>query len=229
VPAEVDAVLTLVRALADQAVSGIGVITPFRAQADALEAALLEAFSLDEIERMALRIGTVHSFQGAESDHVVISLALTDNDSPARRRFVNDPNLFNVLVTRARRRLTVVTALTAADGLAGEYLAYSEKPPVRPDHIEPDVLWTRSLSAELTRAGLHARPGYPVGRWSVDLVVGGGASATGLICHVHPDGASAHIERQRTLHRAGWSLLDAFRTRWNGDPTRAAADLASQG
>jgi hypothetical protein len=59
----------------------------------------------------------------------------------------------------------------------------------------------------------------------VDVCLGAGEDAVGLICAVHPDGPAAHLERQRTLARAGWRLVDAFPTRWDGDPGRAAVDL----
>ncbi|MET8196002.1 AAA domain-containing protein [Micromonospora sp. NPDC005222] len=225
--AEVAAVLDLVRRLAaDPPPGGIAVVTPFRAQADAIEAALLAAYDVDEIERLGLRSGTVHAFQGSEADVVIASLGLVDGDPPARHRFAAGPNLFNVLVTRARRRLTVVTSLRSPEGLVGDFLAYADRPPVAPQ-AEPATGWTAELAEELRRLGLAVRPGYPVGRWRVDLCVGADADAAGVICAVHPDGAAAHLERQRTLIRAGWRLHEAFASRWAGDPIRAALDLAS--
>jgi len=239
--AEVAAVVDIVRHLAATDAAGgraahpasIGVVTPFRAQADALEAALLAAFPAEEIERMGLRSGTVHVFQGSEADIVVASLGLVDDDSPARGRFVADPNLFNVLVTRARRRMVVVTSLTSAQGVVGEYLAHAERPPASaaspafPPATSPDADWRVRLGAELRRAGLVVRMDYPVGSWHVDLCVGDGDAAIGLICRVHPDGVDAHLERQDTLRRAGWRLMDAFASRWADDPVRAALDIAS--
>ncbi|WP_033340343.1 DEAD/DEAH box helicase [Catenuloplanes japonicus] len=219
--AEIETVVAEVRALSGR--TGIGVITPFRGQADALEAALLAAFTVPEIEAMGLRVGTVHAFQGAEADVVIASLGLSDADPPARHRFVADPNLFNVLVTRARHRLVVVTALEKASGLVGEYLGYAAEPP-RPAHAPPDAAkgWAARLGRELAESGVPVRADYPVGRWTVDLCAG----ETGLICRVHPDGPAAHIERQRTLLRAGWHLRDAFPTRWDADAARAALDLS---
>lgn len=49
-----------------------------------------------------------------------------------------------------------------------------------------------------------------------------------MICGVHPDSVAAHVERQRTLARAGWRLYDAFASHWNADPIRAALDLAAR-
>ncbi|WP_200207438.1 AAA domain-containing protein [Micromonospora coerulea] len=227
--AEVAAALDLVRTFAaDPPAGGIAVVSPFRAQADALEAALLAAYDVDEIERLRLRSGTVHAFQGSEADVVIASLGLVDADPPTRHRFVAEPNLFNVLVTRARNRLTVVTSLRAPEGLVADYLAYAARPPAAAPDAGRAVGWTAELAEELRRLGVPVRPEYPVGRWRLDLCVGADADAVGVICGVHPDGVAAHVERQRTLLRAGWRLVDVFASRWSDDPIRAALDLTSR-
>jgi AAA domain len=237
--AEVAAVVGVVRDLAAAGAGGgaggrgIGVVSPFRAQADALEAALVKEFPVEEIERLGLRVGTVHAFQGSEADVVVASLGLVDGDSPARARFVADPHLFNVMVTRARRRMVVVTSRTAGDGpagLVGEYLAYAERGPAPATAREggpPPSPWAEALAAELRQSGVPVRLAYPVGRWTVDVCAGEGSDAVGLICGVHPDGPEAHVRRQQFLTRAGWRLRDAFASRWAGDPVPAALALAA--
>jgi hypothetical protein len=228
-PPEVERVVAAVRELAAAGTRGIGVVTPFRAQADALESALLAEFTVDEIEELELRVGTVHAYQGSEADTVVASLGVTDADSAARLRFAADPNLFNVMITRPRRQMIVVTSLTpaaAAPGVIADYLAYSERPPAAPE-ARQGVGWVGALAAELSRSGTPARAHYPVGPWLVDLCVGEGGSAYGAICGVHPDGVGAHIERHRSLRRTGWRLVDAFASRWGVDPARAAVELTS--
>jgi hypothetical protein len=231
--AEVESVIAMVRELAGAGMEGIGVITPFRAQADALEAALIGAFDLAEIERLRLRVGTVHAYQGSESEVVVASLGLVDGDTPARTRFGADAHLFNVMVTRARRRMIVVTSLRDATGIVGDYLRYSEAPPVYApppgNGAGPAGEWAAALAAEFGRAGVPARPGYQVGNWVVDLCVGTGGSAVGLLCGVHPQGPDAHIERHRELTRAGWNLVDAYPSRWGANAPRAAVDLTIGG
>ncbi|MET8152691.1 AAA domain-containing protein [Actinoplanes sp. NPDC049668] len=219
--AEVAAALATVERLAAAGHRGIGVITPFRAQAEVLEAALLKALPVERIEELRLRVGTVHAFQGSEADAVVVSLALLDGDSPSRRRFVTDPPLFNVMVTRARRKLVVLTSLTGPPGLLGDYLRHAEGPREVGPGAEPSG-WPADLAAELKRLEVEVRPGYAVGPWTIDLCVGG----VGVLCAVHPDGPDTHLERQGALHRAGWHLIDAFPSRWHGDVRRAALEIA---
>jgi hypothetical protein len=224
----VNAVVDVVRGLAGAGRRGIGVVSPFRSQADAIEAALLAAFPVDRIEELGLRVGTVHAFQGSEADVVVASLGLAAGDPAARRRFVADPHLFNVLITRARERFVVVTSLGEAEGVVGEYLAYAEKPPASTDDSAAEATgWAAAVRAELLRLGVPVRVGYPVGRWRLDLCAGQPESAFGVLCGVHPDGPEAHVARQRFLHRAGWRLVDAFPSRWHGDPRRAALEISA--
>ncbi|MCO8273522.1 AAA domain-containing protein [Actinoplanes sp. TRM 88003] len=225
-PDELAAVLKLVEAEAAAGTRGIGVISPFRPQADALEAALVEAYSVERIEELGLRTGTVHAFQGSEADVVIVSLGLQPDDSPTRRRFVADPNLFNVMVTRARRRLVVVTALDRADGLIGDFFAYADAVPTAPAE-NPATGWAAELAAELHRLDVETRPAYAVGSWTIDLCIGPPGDPTGVFCEPHPDGTEAHLARQCALARKGWRLRDGFASRWAGDPRRAALDLAS--
>jgi hypothetical protein len=225
--AEVAAAIDAVEKLAGAGFRSIGVITPFRAQADALESALVAAFPVERIEELGLRVGTVHSFQGSEADAVVVSLGLVDADAAGRRRFVTDPQLFNVMITRARHRLVLLSSLTAADGLIGDYIAYADAPATAlPDDAAPTG-WAARLATELERLDVPVRPGYAVGSWRLDLCAGPAGAAIGVLCGVHPDGPGAHLDRQSALHRAGWQLVDAFPSRWDGDPRRAALEIAA--
>ncbi len=228
--AEVAAVVEAVRALTDQGVS-VGVVSPFREHADAIEEALLSAFTAEQIDALQLRAGTVHEFQGGERDVVFCALGLHPDDPPGRRRFAEEPNLFNVMVTRARREVIVVTSLPlATPGLIGDYLRYGEHALAAvgegpPGEVAP---WTAELDAALRRLGTSVRGGYPVGPWRLDLVLGDGPSARALETVVAAAGPAAHIDRHLTLIELGWTLEDAFASRWDGDPVRAAIELADR-
>ena len=69
-----------------------GIISPYRNQVNALN---------DEIGKF--EIDTVHKFQGREKDNIIIS-TVDDEISD----FVDDPNLLNVAISRAKKRLMIV-------------------------------------------------------------------------------------------------------------------------
>ncbi|SDE25823.1 AAA domain-containing protein [Glycomyces harbinensis] len=225
VKSEVDASLELLAERVEAGDRGIAVITPFRAQAEAIEAGIVRRFDLDAIRRHGIRAGTVHAFQGSEADTVIAALGVAAADPAGRRRFAAGANLFNVMITRARHRLHVVTAIGDADGLIGAFLTYADSPPRSPERARHPDAWTRETADALAHSGVKVRTAYPVGHWSVDLVVGDGEDALGVITAVHPEGPAAHLARHRALRRAGWRLADAFPSTYGDDPSRAAVAL----
>ena len=98
---EVDAVLDeLIEELPDTAT--IGVVTPYRGQAE-LIAERAGRFG----ERV--KVGTAHKFQGGERDVMVFSLVAGRNEAPGRFNWIDQqPELWNVAITRARSRLVVI-------------------------------------------------------------------------------------------------------------------------
>jgi AAA domain len=193
----------------------VGVITPFRAQADALEEAVLRDLPLASVEALDLRVGTVHAFQGNERDEVIASIGIGPSTSAASWRFVDDPALFTVLVTRARRHLTLVlSADPPAGGLVADYLAQADEPPGRPAAGGPVSAWAEALGTDLEAAGVIVTRAYPTGRHAVDLCLGDGERSLAVVCSVHPDGSAAHIRRHLALVRAGWTVFEALPSRW---------------
>jgi hypothetical protein len=225
---EVARSLDLLEELVGSGATGLAVISPFRAQAEAIEAAILKRFDLETIRRHRIRTGTVHAFQGSEADTVVIALGVAEGDAAGRRRFVAGPNLFNVMVTRARGHLHFVTAVGDPDGLIGEFLRYADQPPRAPAAGGSVGKWTAKLADALDGAEVPVRVAYPVGHWTVDLVVGDAERAVGVIAEVHPDGPAAHTARHRALRRAGWRVAEAYPSAYGDDPSRAAIDVLSE-
>ncbi len=229
--AELDAVRAEVRNAMDAGAASIGVVSPFRAQADRLEGMLVVSFTGAELRRYGVRVGTVHAFQGNEREVIVASLAIGADETGQPLRFLQDPNLFNVLVTRAQREMVVVTSVDPDDlpaGLFADYLRYAHQPPLPSETARPPSGWVGELAASLAGYRVPYVADYPVGGWTVDLAVGAGEAAVGVECVVHPDGAETHIERHLALRRAGWRMTDAFQTRWLAKPEAATAEVARQ-
>ena len=102
---EVDAVCEIIEHLQKQGYSleDIGVISAFRAQANALKEAILKKFPQFKKEY----IGTIHNFQGSEKKVIILSTKVCrpqDNVSWINKR----PNLLNVAVSRAKELFILV-------------------------------------------------------------------------------------------------------------------------
>lgn len=216
VEAEVEEVVRRIRGLIGAHSGTVGVVSPFRAQADALEKALLEALTFDEIEQLDLRVGTVHGFQGIERDLVLASVGIGAGGDAASWRFVQDPHLFTVFVTRARKRFVLVhSADPPSGGLFDAFLAQADTPPAPPTGRGEPTPWTSAIGDDLRSAGLSVVTGYPTGRHLVDLCVGDADDYFGVECGVHPAGPEAHIDRHLSLMRRGWTIVDAYPSRWH--------------
>ena len=224
---EVALIVECLRVELRQGATSVGVLSPFRAQADALEAAVIAAFELSEIDALDLRIGTVHSFQGCQRDVVYISLAIDDDAPRGSMSFLAEATLFNVMVTRAKKKIHVVSSLTPPDaGLLADYLRHAAAPMSARPRSTALGRWPARVRDELEHAGLHPVAGYPTGRHQVDVVVGAHTDAVALICGVHPDGAQAHIDRHLDLVRNGWTVREVFESRWGDRLAELSIDLA---
>ncbi len=225
VQAEVDAVLRLLRS-ERFASSSVGVVTPFRAQAEAIEAAALRAFSAEAIEAMDLRIGTVHGFQGNERDVVIVSLGV--GETKAAWKFVEDPSLAAVLLTRARDKLVIVYAGDPPDrGLLDGYLAEADAPPGPPRAAREPSPWVATIHAEAQRAGISLLPSYPTGRHVVDLAVAEEWRDVAIEADIHPNGVESHIRRRLEMMHRGWTFIEAYRSKWLGKEAELAVELVN--
>ena len=225
---EVDRCMELVEDFAEAGWTSIGVVSPYRAQVDALETALLAKYSLYEIDRLGLRVGTVHGFQGDERDVMIASLAVGRDEPDKAWQFVNQPNLFNVMVTRAREHMAIVTSTPKPPGLAGQYVQWAE--PLVDIVADGDITdpWARRVAEALTDARVVVRTGYRVGHHLIDVVAGEGQHAVAIDCVPHVEGAEAHLDRGLQLRRMGWRTADAYEVQWRGELASFVVELLTR-
>ena len=121
-PAEGEAVVRLLNKLAAAGVRepDIYIITPFRIVANELrrrieqEPGLFQRLGVDGDEWLRNRVGTIHTFQGKEAEAVIAVLgAPMTAQQGARRWAASTPNIFNVMVSRAKQTLYVVGSRAA--------------------------------------------------------------------------------------------------------------------
>jgi hypothetical protein len=126
---EITECLSIVKSLTEEYPDiSIGIISPFRHQAEKIKASIPEKLS------DCINVGTVHAFQGNERDVVIYSLVVTNNSPASKIKWIDCsvPNLVNVAVTRARTSLYVVgnkdyiRAHSNVDLPLGNLLAYAE-------------------------------------------------------------------------------------------------------
>jgi hypothetical protein len=107
---EVEIVATLaVRLLVDYGVAAtsLAILAPHRAQNSAITQRLAQLLSERGASVTLPVIDTVERLQGAERDVVLFSVTSSDPDA-LDSPFLNNPNRFNVAITRARHKLVVV-------------------------------------------------------------------------------------------------------------------------
>jgi AAA domain len=111
IQAEGDQLRTVLASLRDNGgvqAAQIRVISPYRVVAENAREIFLRIFPGTSDADLDKWIGTVHKMQGREADAVILVLG-GDPDKPGSRRFAREaPNLLNVAVTRAKRRLYVI-------------------------------------------------------------------------------------------------------------------------
>jgi very-short-patch-repair endonuclease len=173
----------------------VGVVTPFRAQAQLLQKAIQDDRKLSEVAaRSELLVDTVHRFQGDERDVMFFSPVISADAPPGALSFLrSNGNLFNVAITRARGLLHVVGDRAAAANSGVDYLAdfaaytaglaapVHRDPVSRPQDLGPAYPavarpeqvsdWERLFYHELHRSGLRPVPQFTVEQYDLDFAL----------------------------------------------------------
>ncbi len=87
---------------AEKLCQSIGILSPFRAQVNYLRNLFNKEFSLDDLRRHRMLIGTPFEFQGEERDFMFLSFVVDKNTHPSTFVYLNREDVFNVSITRAR-------------------------------------------------------------------------------------------------------------------------------
>jgi len=173
----------------------VGVVTPFRAQANAIiEAVNADATLSAALLKAEFLADTVHKFQGDERDVMIFSPVVASDMPEGAIGFLrSNPNLFNVAITRARAQLIVVgdrAACTECDvGYLSRFAMYTASlgaaenddlddriasvGPEYPTVARPELVsdWERVFYKALFAAGIRPIPQYPVEKYVLDFLV----------------------------------------------------------
>jgi very-short-patch-repair endonuclease len=194
--AEAEAVVAELRRIAveQRFVGEIGVVSPFRAQANRIRELILRDNALAAVLASRNFISeTAHGFQGDERDLILFSPVVSAGTPQTAAGFLKSQgNIFNVGITRARGSLVVVGDKAACSSCDIQYLKafasyVSERgagddrreTPCRllgtgreyPAVARPELVsnWEKVLYAALVDAGVRTIPQYDIDRYTLDL------------------------------------------------------------
>jgi very-short-patch-repair endonuclease len=198
----------------------VGVVTPFNRQRELLVHMIEQRLPRDIIDKVQLRVGTSHAFQGDDRDVMLVSLCY-GRDMPRNGEWFlrNSRELMNVAVSRARavchvfgdreaagtsdiRHIARLAAKISAEGAPqGELRALFESP------------WEERLYDALNAAGLTPLPQYRLGGRRLDLAlieneVHLDVEVDGETYHRDPDGFRkvSDIWRDHVITSLGWRV-----------------------
>lgn len=133
---EIAFIVDHVRSLLERGIQhrDIGIVTPFRGQADSVVSRLRET-NLYQSEGGALTVSTAHGYQGDEKDFMIFSLVVSENMPENSILWVHNiatysKNLLNVALTRAKKELHIVGSrevCITAGGLLRELVAHCDR------------------------------------------------------------------------------------------------------
>ena len=210
--------------------SSIGVLSPYRDQVNYLSRTLASKLKSRVLQDHDVTVGTAHTFQGDEKDVMLLSFCVDPTSHRSTVTFLNNENLFNVAVTRARRRQVIYTALDPRnlplDHLLGEYLNYAAEclEAEQPESLSTGgTTFEREVAAELaSQTEVRVYLGYPVAGFSIDVVAARGRQALAIACDGDPERSQTgndtlsldSIAGQIILERAGWRVHRVPYRRW---------------
>ncbi|UXI81809.1 AAA domain-containing protein [Streptomyces vinaceusdrappus] len=244
---------TVVRCCADPAYDGrtMGIITlrASKGHLTELENLLAERLDYEQREERRIRIGDAEDFQGDERHVMFISCVNSATTAagtvPGGFNGKTYEQRLNVAASRAQDQVWVFHSARAEqfheNDLRRWWLDHLTRPSedeeatldgeVLPDVRHPafDSLFQQQVYLELTTRGYQVRPGYGVGRHTIDLVVEGGTRRLAVACDgdVFAEGedASTVAARQRDLERVDWTFVRIRGSRFHLDREQALAPL----
>lgn len=99
----------------------IGIVTPHRAQMSRIVTRLQAIFHNDNPEKIRAAVDTVERFQGQQRDMIIASFGIGDPDLiRSEDEFLYNLRRFNVLASRARAKLIVLTSQALIDHLPND-------------------------------------------------------------------------------------------------------------
>ncbi len=119
----------------------IGIIAPYRAQADLIDKLLSSENLPKEVD---VQVGTIHGFQGDECDIIFAVFNTPPTISTKKDMFLNKSNIINVSISRARDYLFIIMPNDETDNIENLRLVKNVEGLIKDTHS-----WTEALTPDL--------------------------------------------------------------------------------
>ncbi len=198
----------------------IGVISPFRGQVELIKKDILKSFPGELIQKHQIEVGTAHTFQGDERDIILMSWAIAENAHAQSLTFLQKPNLFNVAITRARKRMINFISKdpnTLSEGILRnyfEYILYSNKTFEMRNQNNFKNEFEEDVFLELRKLEPSVRAGIECGGVNIDLLLG----TLVVECDGVEDTTKSRVsnmKKQAILERCGFKVIRLTKREWD--------------
>lgn len=192
----------------------------------------------------ALFIKNIERVQGDERDNIILSIGYGRNPHGRMIHRFGPLNMdggerrLNVAVTRARKRMTIVSSFTSNDldpnklrsegaQMLGRYLAYAESGGADLGRTQTNTVplnpFERDIQKGLQEAGIPLTAQYGSAGYWIDFAAGHPGQPGRMVLAIEADGASYHSSktardrdrlRQEHLERIGWRFHRIWSTEW---------------
>ncbi len=212
--------------------TSFGVISPFRGQVELIKKALSQVLTENTVKKHKIEVGTAHTFQGDEKDIIILSFALAPNSHFQSLTFLQKPNLFNVAITRAKKKLICFVSKTVESVQSGLFRSYLE---YLREHVEKDAKlaesgkltiddsiyknsFERELAENIKEEALEVISGFESAGFKIDLVVTDGEKQIAIECDGVEDNEPENFKqtwKQSVLERCGWKVMRVTAREWH--------------
>ncbi len=211
--------------------SSIGILSPFRKQVDAILSMIEQHFDFQAIVAHHIMVATPYGFQGNERDVMLLSWVVDNDTNAAAHNYLNNQEVFNVAVTRARYRAVNFTSFNPtalrSDSLLRRYtehmlgFSYERFGGDRKDAFQEEVV------RFLERFNLSCVMDGFVASIPVDILVHGrnGYKVIDLIGYPGHFFASIQLNEYLLLKRAGAEVFPITYANWVFDKISVEKEL----
>ena len=206
----------------------IGVVSPFRGQVELIKKGISQVISDTLVRKHKIEVGTAHAFQGDERDIMLVSWTIANNSFPQSLMFLQKANLFNVAITRAKKKQIIFLSKdpsTLPEGMLRDYIEYIKTYQAQ-DNLDETELdesvyknkFERTVANALREIGLKVTAGVEVAGYSTDLTVSDecGNSIVVEIDGVedNPQMRGTNMKKQAILERSGLKIIRLSYREW---------------